>query len=168
MTELEKRLHRCCFTGHRPEKLQASESEICAALEIEIRRTINDGYRTFITGMARGVDIWAAELVLKCRKEMGGIHLICELPHPDFEKGWRREWQERYREVLENAGIVKTISSHFSMGNYQKRNEWMVDHSSRLISVYNGESGGTRNTIQYAEKRGLEVVNCRLANAWVL
>ena len=27
-TEEEKRLHRCCFTGHRPEKLNASEEEV--------------------------------------------------------------------------------------------------------------------------------------------
>ena len=28
MTEQEKRLHRCCFTGHRPQKLRRSEMEI--------------------------------------------------------------------------------------------------------------------------------------------
>ena len=26
--ENEKRLHRCCFTGHRPEKLSLSENEV--------------------------------------------------------------------------------------------------------------------------------------------
>lgn len=34
MTEAEKRLHRCAFTGHRPEKLTRPESEIKAALTI--------------------------------------------------------------------------------------------------------------------------------------
>ena len=32
-TETEKRKHRCCFTGHRPEKLQAPEGVVTAALE---------------------------------------------------------------------------------------------------------------------------------------
>ena len=27
-TEAEKRLHRCCFSGHRPEKLDAPEEEV--------------------------------------------------------------------------------------------------------------------------------------------
>ena len=27
-TEDERRKHRCCFTGHRPEKLKQSEGEI--------------------------------------------------------------------------------------------------------------------------------------------
>lgn len=40
----------------------------------------------FITGMARGVDIWAAEIVLKLRKEHGDIKLICASPYEGFEK----------------------------------------------------------------------------------
>lgn len=50
-TEAEKRMHRCCFTGHRPEKLQAPEGVVTAALEKEIRQAIADGFNVFITGM---------------------------------------------------------------------------------------------------------------------
>ena len=63
-SEAEMRLHRCCFTGHRPEKLRRSGQDIRIELESEIRKAIQDGYITFISGMARGVDIWAAEIVL--------------------------------------------------------------------------------------------------------
>ena len=55
-SEAEKRKHRCCFTGHRPEKLRRSEQEIRAELEREIRRAVADGFTVFITGMARGID----------------------------------------------------------------------------------------------------------------
>lgn len=41
---------------------------------------------------------------------------------------------------------------------YQRRNEWMVDRSSRVIAVYNGEPSGTRNTINYAKKVDVPVV----------
>ncbi len=54
-TEAELRRHRCCFTGHRPEKLGAPEAEIKAALTSAIRAAIPDGYSVFISGMARGV-----------------------------------------------------------------------------------------------------------------
>ena len=37
------------------------------------------------------------------------------------------------------------------------RNKWMVDHSSLVLAVSNGEKGGTRNTIDYARKQGIEV-----------
>jgi len=56
MTEAEKRMHRCCFTGHRPEKLTRSEEAIKADLEKAIRQAIAEGFDVFITGMARGVD----------------------------------------------------------------------------------------------------------------
>ena len=42
MTEQEMRLKRCCFTGHRPEKLTQTEAEIITWLEYEIRKTIDD------------------------------------------------------------------------------------------------------------------------------
>lgn len=52
MTEQEKRLHRCCFTGHRPEKLFLVDREIIKELEREIKAAIERGYTTFISGMA--------------------------------------------------------------------------------------------------------------------
>ena len=53
MREAEKRNHRLCFTGHRPEKLNSDEATVCAILEGSIDAAIADGFVTFITGMAR-------------------------------------------------------------------------------------------------------------------
>ena len=64
-SENERRKSRCCFTGHRPEKLDCSEQEAIALLQKNIRYAYDLGYTTFITGMSRGVDIWAAEIVLE-------------------------------------------------------------------------------------------------------
>ena len=68
-TESELRQHRACFTGHRPHKLHQPESVVIAALEEKIREAIDDGFVTFISGMAWGVDIWAAEIVLSLKAE---------------------------------------------------------------------------------------------------
>lgn len=54
MHEQELRQHRCCFTGHRPEKLNISEEQLCVRLGLEIDRAIEDGFTTFISGMAKG------------------------------------------------------------------------------------------------------------------
>lgn len=56
MKESEKRLHRCCFTGHRPEKLKVSENTVKEKLEQEILQAISEGFYVFISGMARGTD----------------------------------------------------------------------------------------------------------------
>ena len=158
MTEQEKREKRCCFTGHRPEKLKGGEFEVKIALAQAIEAALAAGKRTFISGMARGVEVWAAELVLAYRQADASIHLICALPHPDFEKRWSRHWQQRYRAILEQADLIKEITPSFSMSSYQTRNEWMVNRSSLVIAVFNGERGGTKNTINYAKAQGVEIV----------
>jgi len=35
----------------------------------------------------------------------------------------------------------------------------MVDHASLLIAMFDGSSGGTRYTMEYAMRRGLDVVD---------
>ena len=67
------------------------------------------------------------------------------------------EWQEKYESLISAADLVKVISPEFSENAYQARNQWMVDHSGRVIAVYDGKAGGTRNTISYARKNRVQV-----------
>lgn len=68
-----------CFTGHRPDKLggyyyygpNPTADLVKEKLEWAIRGAImHNGTRCFITGMAQGVDQWAAELVRDIRAEL--------------------------------------------------------------------------------------------------
>lgn len=138
MTEAEKRMHRVCFTGHRPEKITRSEKAIKKDLEIEIRKAIADGLNVFITGMARGVDIWAAQIVLKLRDEGSEVRLICACPYEGFESGWSQKWQRQYKKILESADFVKYVCADYSLSCFQVRNEWMVNHAAKVIAVFNG------------------------------
>ena len=158
MTENEKRMHRVCFTGHRPEKLTRTEKDIVRDLEKEIRQAIADGLSVFITGMARGVDIWAAQIVLSLRNSGYDIKLICACPYDGFESGWSKDWQKQYKEILATADYVKYVCEGYSRSCFQIRNEWMVNHAARVIAVFNGEKSGTKNTIDYAAKVGVPVV----------
>ena len=158
MTENEKRMHRVCFTGHRPEKLTRIEKDIVRDLEKEIRQAIADGLSVFITGMARGVDIWAAQIVLSLRNSGYDIKLICACPYDGFESGWSKDWQKQYKEILTAADYVKYVCEGYSRSCFHIRNEWMVNHAARVIAVFNGEKSGTKNTIDYAAKAGVPVV----------
>lgn len=155
------RLHRCCFTGHRPEKLRRSEKDVRADLEYEIRKAVCDGLNVFISGMARGTDIAAAEIVLQLREEGYPVRLICASPYPGFESNWSRTWQNRYGAVIENADLVRYICPQYSKGCFQIRNEWLVNHSARVIAVFNGQPSGTKNTIDYALRQGVPVVQIK-------
>ena len=157
MTEAEKRTRRVCFTGHRPEKLTRPERLIKKDLEIQIRQAIADGLNVFLTGMARGVDIWAAQIVLKLRDKGHPVKLMCVCPYDGFETGWDQEWQKQYRDILAAADLVKYVSERYSRSCFQVRNEWMVDHAARVIAVFNGEKSGTKNTIDHAAKVNVPV-----------
>lgn len=157
MTEAEKRTHRVCFTGHRPEKLTRSERNIRKDLEQQIRQAIADGLNVYISGMARGVDIWAAQIVIRLRSEGYPVKLICACPYDGFEKGWSQDWQQQYNDVLAVADFVKYVCAGYSRSCFQVRNEWMVNHAARVIAVFTGEKSGTKNTIDYAAKVGVPV-----------
>lgn len=155
-SEQELRLHRCCFTGPRPENLNRSETEVKTVLEAAIRASIKDGYTTFISGMARGVDIWAAQIVLKERSKNSKIKLIAAPPYKGFETRWTQFWQEQYIFILQYADLTRFVCNGYSIASFQMRNEWMVNHSNRVIAVYDGKPGGTRNTIEYAKAKEVE------------
>ncbi len=157
-TEKEKRLHRCCFSGHRPEKLAVPEEEVRQWLAEQIDLAIAAGYTTFITGCGMGVDIWAGQIVLRKKTENPALRLIAATPWPGFPAKWNTQWQTWYRELLKEADLVVPISRQYRAGIFRERNEWMVNHSSRLIALYNGAPGGTRDTIDYALSRGIEVI----------
>ena len=148
----------CCFTGHRPEKLQIPENQLCVMLREEIQKAVSDGFTRYLSGMAKGVDLIAAEIVLQLRDTDPRLELICAMPFVGFGQHWKGGWTERLQNVLSKADSVCYVSKQYSYAAFQKRNQWMVDHSTRVIAVYNGEPGGTKNTLEYAGKIGVPCV----------
>ena len=64
----------CCFSGPRPKNYpwgnnKERESKIAEKLKIAVREAIERGYRHFISGMAAGIDMLAAKIVLQMREE---------------------------------------------------------------------------------------------------
>lgn len=67
-------------------EIESKRKSVLGGLETAIQQAIADGSNVFISGMARGVDIWAAEIVLRFRSEGEDIKLICASPYRGFEK----------------------------------------------------------------------------------
>lgn len=160
--DLNKKANRCCFTGHRPEKLKRSVSEILRDLAEAIDAAISDGYTEFVTGMSRGVDMWAAEIVLERKQKNPEIKLLCIIPFMDFEKRWSKDWQREYLKIRDNADAVQYLYNSYAHKAYEARNQMMIDMSSRVIAVFNGTSGGTKSTLEYA---GSQCTDIRLIHA---
>lgn len=153
--------HACSFTGHRPERLDMKPHVVIDWLEKQIRKAVEDGYTDFVTGMQRGVDLWAADIVLKLKNEGKPVKIICACAWKGMEKDWSPFWIDKYKSILKNSDEIVYISNRPGRNAFFARNHWMVDHSSRLIGVYTGAPGGTKETIVYAKNKGLEVITIK-------
>ena len=80
---------------------------------------------------------------------------MCVIPFEGMEERWPADWKKHYNLVRKQADHVQVLSDRYSSDVYQKRNQWLVNHSSRLIAVFNGDPSGTGNTIQYAHEQGI-------------
>ena len=153
--------HACSFTGHRPERLEMRPNRVISWLEEQIGKAVDDGYTDFVSGMQRGVDIWAAEIVLRLKQEGKPVRLICACAWKGMEDRWEQDWKDRYKSILDSADGIVYVSKCPGRAAFFERNHWMVDHSSRLIGVYTGAPGGTKETVSYAKNKGLEVVTIK-------
>lgn len=161
--------YSACITGHRPEKLvrqQFAQRAADAAAKRHLYQMIGDaagqGYRHFYIGMARGVDLYAGEIVLHLKRFYPQLTLTGVLPFPGHDRKWSQDWRQRHQAVLSQCDQVKIVSEQYCDGCYQQRNEYMVDHSALVIAVWNGCKSGTANTIQYARLMGKEVRCARI------
>ncbi len=155
----------CCFTGYRPEKspfpYDRENKEYIGfenSLISAIAAALSDGYDTFYCGGAMGFDLLAAELLLLFKKN-NSFRLVMVLPFRTQDSAFPSEWKKRFTTVLSSADEVICLSEKYYKGCYFDRNHFMVDRSGRVIAFYDGKAGGTRDTVRYAEKNGVEVVN---------
>ena len=58
------------------------------------------------------------------------------------------------------AAEVITLNTHYYNQCYAQRNQYMVDHSNRVICCWNRQSvSGTAQTVRMAERQNLEIIN---------
>lgn len=142
------------FTGHRTYRGAAADA---------LRRTVGElyerGFRTFLSGMAVGFDLAAAEAVLELRERMPGVRLVAAVPFRGQEMRFSPADRERFRCVLAEADSVEVLAPAYHRGCYAVRNDFLVDNARVLVAWYDGSPGGTRYTVRRALGRGLEVVN---------
>ncbi len=157
----------CCFSGHRPMKLSFGYDEghpDCLRLKVsligEVDKMRKNGVTAFLTGMAQGIDLIAAGIVLDMRRAYpeDNLRLAAVIPYEGQADRWGEEYRERYFDILSKADEVVTLRTRYADTCMQERNRYMVNASSHLIAVYSGAEGGTKYTVDYAIKRGLDVV----------
>lgn len=128
-------------------------------IKAETEKTIQRGYDLFVSGMAIGVDIWAAEAVLELKETYPHIRLEAAIPCLHQERTWPESSQQRYRSIISQADIVHYVSREAYQPYLMiQRDKYMVDNSSLLIACYDGSEGGTKHTYDYALKKGIDII----------
>ena len=132
----------------------------------QIIELTNEGVSHFISGMATGFDLIAAECVLEVKNMIKdtSISLTAAIPFSDQAQKYNSFWAQKYNKVKQNADEVILISNDYYPGCYMARNKYMVDNSDIVLAYYDGKPGGTKNTVNYAVKLGRKVVN--LSDLW--
>ncbi len=156
----------CAFTGHRPKSFPWGYDEnapscvlLKEVLASQISALAEQGVTDFLSGMAQGVDLWCAQIVLDQRKTNPALKLHAILPCEGQERKWTASAQEHYRSILAQANEVIYVGQEYSRNCMLKRNRYLVDHSSILLAVYNGTyQSGTGMTVRYAQRLKREII----------
>ena len=160
-------IRSCSFTGHRPKSFPFGYDENNEAF-LDLRnkmksciiQAMNAGCRRFYCGMAEGVDLWCAEIVL----ELADFYepkpeIIAVVPFIGQDKTMKTRFFELYHRVMQSASERYLVSRTYHKDCYRKRNQFLVDSCDALIAVYlSGEPlSGTMQTVHYAERKGRKI-----------
>ena len=163
MTKNFSRDKAVCFSGHRPEKIPSQDDTlniVTTALKSMIYTnsidTINLGCNSFITGLARGVDLWAGEIIIELKNTGYDINLIAASPHKGHGENFEGYDKWLLGNILHNADEIVYVSEHYHKLCMKMRNEYMINNSAYLIAAVSDYKSGTGQTIRLAEKAGLK------------
>lgn len=153
------------FTGYRPDKMPFEENEndsaylaFRASLSAVILRLLERGATHFISGLAMGFDTWAAEEVLREKAKNPSVTLECAIPFPRQADSWQRDYQKRRERILKAADETATLRMEYTKDCFFVRNRYMVDKADVVVCAYDGQSGGTAYTVNYAlEKKKIVI-----------
>lgn len=156
----------CAVTGHRPTRFKFKYKENTAGCK-RLKKRLHDqfvllyekGVHRFYVGGALGVDIWAAEILLRMKEqpEFEDINLTVVLPFEGHDAKWDDRSKARMRFIRDHAGVI-VVDNIPDAESYLKRNRYMVDRADYLVAVYDNDQtvrSETMQTVNYAKKKGL-------------
>ena len=128
-----------------------------AEIEKAVYNAINDGFSTFLVGMAIGFDSVCFNVLEKIRQEKK-IKIISCVPCKDQSEFFNSKQKAEYERMIKAADKVVYLAESYYEGCMQARNEFMIDNSSRLICYLKTSYGGTYATVKYAVEKEREIV----------
>ena len=142
----------CCFTGHRVLKKDFDDRVVSDIID----KLIENGYRTFLVGMAIGFDLKVFD-ILQTKKKFN-IDVIACVPCKNQDKFFNKTQKGQYKNAIDSADKVIYLSEEYYDGCMQKRNAYMVDNSSIVVAYMYANIGGTKHCVNYAKKKEKNII----------
>ena len=98
------------------------------------------------------------EILSLLRKENKEIQLECAIPFPGQADSWEKADQKRRYNILTAADKAVITSEQYNRGCFFTCNRYMVDKADVVVCAFNGKSGGTAYTVDYALKQNKIVI----------
>lgn len=108
-------------------------------------------------GMALGFDQAVANACVELK-----IPFFACIPFKGQEHVWTGPQQGHYHFLLKRASQITFVcEGRYAPWKYIKRDQFMVDSGTHMLSFWNGmRQGGTYKTVKMAEKKGIPIANC--------
>ena len=151
-------IYRVSFIGHRElYRIQYVEDR----LEKIVRDLLlKKEYVEFYVGRNGDFDISVASVIKRVQKAFGAYNssLILVLPYHTSNEAY-------YKNFYDEVWLPLEGRIHFKAA-ITKRNEWLIDNSELLIAYVEKQYGGAYNTLKYAEKNGVQIINVANENTY--
>lgn len=145
--------YTCGITGHRRINQMLDKKKVEERLKNII---LNYGVDTFLIGMAVGFDTFCFNVLDQMKREFN-LRIIACVPCLDQDKNFNFFQKSEYQKLLKKADEIIVLSEEYTPYCMLKRNRFIVDNSSVLLAYLKEEKGGTKYTVDYAEKKGLKI-----------
>ncbi len=119
----------CAFFGHRE-----VWRDISAPLELAVRRAVAEGCTVFWCGGRGNFDTYAAQTVVRLKKEFPHIRLLLVLAY----LSGKEKPLEMYDATIYPEGL-EMVPPRFAIG---RRNQWMAKHCDLAITFVDHPYGG--------------------------
>lgn len=123
----------------------------------KLKTFVDNGFDTFLIGMALGFDTACFNALEEIRKEKN-IKLIACIPCPSQAYKFTVAQKKEYDRMLSVSDEKILISESYTPTCMMKRNKFMVDNATGLFAYYKRDYGGTANTVKYAMKKGVPII----------
>jgi ribonuclease HI/uncharacterized phage-like protein YoqJ len=146
---------RVAIVGHRPPELggygdndiaESVRSRLAAILAV--KKVLHPDL-VVLTGLGLGAEQLGAEAAVAA-----DVPFVAVLPFPEQDTVWSAPLQRRYRELLERAADVETVtatkpaSRTAVLGALARRNAWLARHADEAIAVWDGEDAAVGKLVR--------------------